>query len=130
MEAVTLWLNSVPASGVEWLLALAFIVLDVIIGTCHAWATNTISSTKARQGIMHKMGYLGAMLLCTLIDIAQGYLNLGFSAPTLAVCSIMICLTEIFSICEHIEAMNPDINLRFLEQNKDKEEKEDTDARD
>lgn len=122
MEAVTLWLNSVPVSNVEWIITICFICLDVLLGTVHAWLTNSISSSKARNGVMHKMGYLGAMLLCSLIDAAQSYLDLGFAAPTLAICTVMICLTEIFSICEHITEMNPDINLGFLEKSKKSEE--------
>lgn len=111
------WLNSIPMQGAEWIITLCFIALDVLVGTCRAWANKTISSTKARQGVMHKMGFLGALLLCTLIDTAQGFLDLGFVAPTLTICCIMICLTEIFSICEHIQKMNPEIDLHFLEIN-------------
>lgn len=117
MENILNFLNSMPMQGTEWIITTCFIVLDVLVGTCHAWATKTISSVKARQGVMHKMGFLGAMLLCTLIDVAQAFLDLGFVAPTLTLCCIMICLTEVFSICEHIQEMNPEINLHFLESN-------------
>lgn len=103
--------------GIEWLIALCFIALDVLIGTCKAWAKGEISSKVARQGVMHKMGFIGALALCTLIDFSQRYLDLGFSVPTLAACVIMVSLCECYSIMEHIQDMNPDINLRFLKGN-------------
>lgn len=116
MEAVTQWLNSLPVSGTEWIFVILFVVLDVGLGTFKAWSTGTISSSIARQGVMHKMGYFGAMALCTLIDFAQEFLNLGFQTPTLTICAVMICLTEAFSVCEHIQEMNPDIDFSFLKR--------------
>lgn len=115
IDTVTQWLTEIPIDAALWCVVMAFIILDVLVGTVKAFITHTVSSEKARKGVLHKMGFIGAMLLCTCIDIAQGVADLGFTVPTLTVCAVMIILCEIFSLCEQIHEMNPDINLSFLE---------------
>lgn len=105
-------------TGFQWGITLCFIGLDVALGTVKAFLTGTVSSQKARQGVMHKLGFVGAMTLCALIDVAQTQLDLGFRAPVFLTCCVMICLCEIFSICEHLNDMNPQINLNFLQDAK------------
>lgn len=108
------WITSIPTDEALWIVVLVFIGLDVLMGTVKAALNHEISSTKARQGVMHKIGFIGAMLLCNLIDIAQSVADFGYSVPVTAMCAVMIVLCEIMSICEHIQDMNPDINLSFL----------------
>lgn len=119
IETISSWLQSVPVDSALWILVLVFIVLDVVAGTVKAIITKTVSSEKARKGVMHKMGYIFAMLMCTFIDIAQSIADLGYTVPLLEVCAVMICITEIFSLCEHIKELNPDIKLDFLHTKED-----------
>lgn len=114
------WLQSVPVDSALWILVLVFIVLDVIAGTVKAILTKTVSSEKARKGVMHKMGYILAMLMCTSIDIAQSIVDLGYTVPLLELCAAMICIAEVFSLCEHIKDLNPDIKLNFLNSGDEK----------
>lgn len=118
VEAMTAWLTGMQTDTALWVLVLAFIALDVVLGTCTAWSKGEISSKKARQGVMHKTGFIGAMLLCNLIDVAQGIADFGYHVPVTVLCAMMIVTCEVMSICEHIQEINPDINLKFLESAK------------
>lgn len=118
IETITGWLASMQTDTALWILVLLFISLDVILGTVKAWSKGEISSKKARQGVMHKMGFIGAMLLCNLVDIAQGIADFGYQVPVTLLCAIMIVTCEVMSICEHVQEMNPGIDLRFLESAK------------
>lgn len=119
IETITELLKTIPSDCTFWIITCVFIALDVIVGTTKAIITKTVSSEKARQGVMHKTGFIFVMLLCSCIDIAQQIIDLGFQIPLLGAATFMICATEIFSIAEHIKELNPDINLSFL-QHKEK----------
>lgn len=118
-------LTSMPIDYALWIIVIAFIALDVIFGFIHAWLTGTVSSSVMREGIMHKIGLVGAMLLCNIIDISQNVADFGFTIPVTMLCATMIVLCEITSICEHIQQLNPDINLRFLNSAKNKSNNDD-----
>lgn len=113
-----------PTDEALWVLVLMFITLDVMLGTIRAVINHELSSTIARQGTMHKMGFIGAMLLCNIIDIAQGigHVNemLGYAVPVTALCTTMIISCESISIAESIQAMNPNIDLKFLDKSNKK----------
>lgn len=111
-------LTSLPIDSALWIIVVAFITLDVIFGFVNAWLTGTVSSSVMREGIMHKIGLVGAMLLCNVIDISQNVADFGFTIPVTMLCTTMIVLCEITSICEHIQRLNPDINLHFLDSAK------------
>ena len=117
IDLVAHWLQTIPHDMALWFVVLVFIALDVIVGTIKAWLSGTISSEKARKGVMHKTGFIVVMTLCTLIDIAQHVADIGFTVPVLGVCSIMIIGCEVFSLCEHVQELNPDIDLKFLHTN-------------
>lgn len=113
------WLAGLPTDSALWLIVVVFIALDVLLGTVKAFITQSLSSAIARAGIMHKCGFLGAMLLCNLIDIAQAVADFGFSVPVTGLCAVMIVCCEVMSICEHIQELNPDIDLKFLKSKED-----------
>lgn len=125
IDILSHWLASLPTDEALWILVLVFIFLDVVLGTFRAALNHNLSSTIARQGIMHKIGFIGAMFLCNLIDVAQGVGNigemLGYTVPVTALCAAMIITCEVISICESIQAMNPNIDLKFLKGDKGKD---------
>lgn len=114
IDVIANWMQSIPNDCALWIIVMIFIALDVLVGTVKAVITKTVSSEKARKGVLHKMGFITAMLICTSIDIAQQIADMGYSVPVLGLCSTMIIACEIFSLCEHAQEMNPDINLSFL----------------
>lgn len=116
IDAISAWLGSMPYDVALWVITLAFIGLDVIAGTVKAIVLKKVSSEKARKGVLHKSGFILAMLLTTCIDVAQHVIDLGFSVPVFAVCAGMIILCEVYSISEHIQECNPEINLSWLKK--------------
>ncbi len=122
IDVIAGWLLAIPQDSALWLIVVVFILLDVFMGTVKAFLESSLSSKVARQGIMHKMGFLGAMLLCNFIDIAQRVGDFGFTVPVSGLCAVMIVACEVMSICEHIRDLNPDIDLNFLEDKAEKKE--------
>lgn len=114
IEKMSEWVSALPLDTALWIVVLIFIAFDVILGTANAWSKKELSSSVARKGVMHKMGFIAAMLLCNIIDIAQSVADFGYSVPTTILCAVMIVACEVMSICEHIRDMNPDIKLDFL----------------
>lgn len=113
-------------------IAFAFIVLDFVTGLIKAFATNSFTSTKMREGLFHKVALLLCMILGFLVDHAQGYVDLGISVPVAAAVCVYICLMEITSIIENICKINPEFvpeklanlfgGLKSENRTKDKEE--------
>lgn len=104
-------LNSLP------FITLIFMLFDILSGFIGAVKNNNVKSEKMRQGLWHKSGFIMAMALGALLDFgvhtfnAQGF-DLGISIPdgTLlgAICTYII-ITEIASIIENLQILNPDI---------------------
>ena len=90
-------------------IAFAFIVLDFLTGLIKAFATNSFTSTKMREGLFHKVGLILCMILGGLVDFAQEYLDLGVSVPVAVAICVYICLMEITSIIENVCKINPQI---------------------
>lgn len=90
-------------------IAFAFIALDFFTGLIKAFATNSFTSTKMREGLFHKVGLILCMILGGLVDFAQGHLDLGVSVPVAAAICVYICLMEITSIIENVCKINPQL---------------------
>lgn len=120
LDIISSWVQSLPVNSACWLLVVLFVVLDFALGTIKSYLNKSLDSRIMREGIMHKIGFFGALILCNLIDIAQSVAAfdsiLGFSVPVSIVCSAMIIICEIMSVYENIKAMNPDVKLDFLEK--------------
>ena len=92
-----------------YVIAFAFIVLDFITGLTKAFATNSFTSTKMREGLFHKVGLILCMILGWLVNFAQRYLDLGVTVPVAVAICVYICLMEITSIIENVCKINPEI---------------------
>lgn len=104
------------AVKVALLAVLLLILLDVVLGVVSACLSGTFSSKKMREGISHKTGELGFLLVGLIVDgTIVGGIELGFEAPVmLAVCSYVIIM-EIGSILEILVDMNPTLDTtRFF----------------
>ena len=87
-----------------------FMVLDVVTGFSQACKTKTVSSTVMRDGLYHKLGFIGVIILGVLCEYAEYYVNLGFSLPlVIPICSF-ICWTEIVSIRENLKILAPELS--------------------
>lgn len=109
-------------------------VLDILTGVIHAWATGHLKSYKMREGLNHKAGELCVLLIGELFTY-------GMQLPAVfihAVSSYVIFM-ELISIIENLDKMGvpmPKFVTSALRNAKDKidnpsksEGKEDTDAK-
>lgn len=87
----------------------AFILLDFITGLIKAFKKKEYTSSLMREGLYHKVGSILVIVFASLVDYAQGYIDIGVTIPlTITVCSY-ICLMEIGSIIENVCLINPAI---------------------
>lgn len=91
-----------------WLTA-AFIVLDVVSGIAKGAKLGQLSSSKMREGIWHKAGYVLIMALAVLIEVGSKHIDLGFTVPLVIPACVYIILSEVMSIFENATVLNPQI---------------------
>ena len=96
--------------------ALGFIALDLLTGFAQAVANKMMNSTKMRDGLWHKCGFVLVMLLAALIEWAMRYIDLGFTLPLFVPVCVFIMLTEIVSIFENICKLSPELASSKLAQ--------------
>lgn len=91
------------------IIALIFNAIDLLTGVITAVKNKDIQSSKLRDGLFKKVGFILCYVLAYLIDY-EGYL-VGFqiSVPILPAVILYACTTEVVSIIENIHCLNPDI---------------------
>lgn len=89
--------------------ALAFNLLDLLTGIVSAIKDKEIKSSRLRDGLFKKVGFILCYAVAWSID-TYGYL-VGFdpSVPILPVVVLYACTTELVSILENISKLNPDL---------------------
>lgn len=103
------------------LIAVIMMALDMIFGFAGAWKNNEIQSNKMREGLWHKAGFCGLIILALAYEYAAAWLNLeaialnlGVAVPQIpavtAVCAFIV-LTEIISILENLTELNTKIGM-------------------
>lgn len=91
------------------IITLVMIVLDLISGFIGAIKEKNVQSEKLRQGLWHKAGFIGLIVLAYIVQYASIRLDLGFEVPTVLAVCIYIIITEAISIFENLCVLNPDI---------------------
>lgn len=96
------------------LFALAFNVIDLLTGITYAAKKKKLTSSKLRDGLFKKVGFVACYFLGFLID-AYGYL-IGFNIGVKVLNGILLysVLTEIVSIAENICKINPKLKTNKL----------------
>lgn len=100
-------------------IAAVMMLLDIISGLAGAAKEGEVQSGKMREGLWHKAGYFGLILLAAAYEVATVWINfevaelgIGMTAPEIpavtAVCAFVV-LTEVVSIVENLCVLNPDI---------------------
>lgn len=92
------------------LVALVFNGLDLVTGIIGAIRNGEqIKSSKLRDGLFKKVGFIFSYTLGVAIKYAESYLALPFGVDLVpAICTYAV-ITEIISIIENISKINPDI---------------------
>lgn len=91
------------------IVALVFNALDLVTGIITAVKNKDIQSSKLRDGLFKKVGFVLCYFVAWLID-TQGEL-IGFQLGTniLPIIILYVCTTELVSVLENISKINPDI---------------------
>lgn len=98
-----------------WITA-AFVILDVVSGVMKAAKNGELSSSKMREGLWHKSGYVLIVCMAILIEMGSQHVDLGFDMPLIIPACIYIIGSEIMSIFENAKAINPDLDNGKLAQ--------------
>lgn len=99
--------------NVDWhvfVIVIAFIVMDVVTGIAQAAKNKALDSSKMRDGLFHKIGFMFAVVLACLCEYAMAWLDLGFDIPMIGGVCTFICLTELVSILENIALLAPELS--------------------
>lgn len=108
------FLHQVDLAGYYYAIPSILIVLDIVTGLIKGWGN--YSSVKMREGLKHKASFMLVLMLCTVIDVSQSLLDLGFSIPTLTAACVYVSLTEILSCFENLCEMNSSLQDSKLAQ--------------
>lgn len=89
-------------------LACVMMLADVLVGFVGAAIDNSISSTKMRKGLLHKVLMLVLVFACLAIELAAKHaFQLPYDVPTCEVVCGYIVVMELASIIENIGSKYP-----------------------
>lgn len=91
------------------IVAAIMMVLDVVFGFAEAVRQKDIQSEKLRNGLWHKAGFVGLIVLAYVIEYTAQYADLGFDVPTVLAVCIYVIVTEIVSVFENLCVLNPEL---------------------
>lgn len=91
----------------------ALIVLDYVSGIAAAASRGELQSSKMREGLWHKLGEVGAILLAYIVAQEGHYIGLPYQVDLLIPAVIIwISVMEVTSIIENLALLNPDIGAK------------------
>ena len=107
------------------------IAMDYISGIAAAASRGDLQSSKMREGLWHKLGEVGAILLAYLVAEEGHYIGLPYQIDLLIPAVIIwLSVMEITSILENLTLLNPDLAssgfLRIFRRTDDTDDTDDT----
>ena len=90
-------------------IAILFNFLDMVSGLISAIKNKTVESSKLRDGLFKKVGFVLCYILGFLVDTQGPTIGLNLGADILPVIILFAVMTEITSIIENICNINPEI---------------------
>lgn len=91
------------------IIALIFNGLDLITGIISAIKNKGIKSSKLRDGLFKKVGFLLCYFVAWLVDTYGDYIGFNFGVDILPIIILYVCTTELVSIIENICKINSDL---------------------
>ena len=91
------------------IIALVFNALDLISGIISAVKNKDIQSSKLRDGLFKKVGFMLCYFVAWLVDTQGCRIGFQFGVSILPIIILYACTTELVSILENISKINPDI---------------------
>lgn len=91
------------------IIALVFNAMDIISGLISAIKNKDVSSSKLRDGLFKKVGFIMCYFMGWLVDTQGMKIGFHFSVEILPIIILYVCTTELVSIIENICKINTDI---------------------
>lgn len=91
------------------IIALIFNGVDLITGIISAIKNKEIKSSKLRDGLFKKVGFLLCYFVAWLVDTYGKYVGFQLGVSILPIIILYVCTTELVSIIENICKINPDL---------------------
>lgn len=91
------------------LVALALMGLDIVLGIAGAVKEKDVQSSKMREGLWHKCGSIGLIVLAFALEYAVNRVDLGVVFPGVVIVCAYICLMEVGSCLENLVVLNPQL---------------------
>lgn len=91
------------------LVALAFNGLDLMTGLIGAIREKNVTSSKMRDGLFKKIGFMLCYVLSYLVDTQSQVVGLSLGVKVLPIIVLYVVTTEIVSIIENISKINSDL---------------------
>ena len=90
-------------------IALVLMGLDILLGLAGAVKDKNVRSSRMREGLWHKAGSIGLIVLAYILEVAVDHVDLGLVFPgVLAVCGYIIVM-EVGSCLENLVILNPEL---------------------
>ena len=91
------------------IIALVFNALDLITGIISAVKNKDIQSSKLRDGLFKKVGFILCYFVAWIVDNEGSLIGFQLGTQILPVIILYVCTTELVSILENICKINSDI---------------------
>ena len=91
------------------IVALIFNSLDIISGLIAGIKNKDIQSSKLRDGLFKKVGFILCYVMAWLVDTQGELIGFQISVKILPIIILYVCTTELVSILENICKINPDL---------------------
>lgn len=91
------------------IIALVFHAMDFLTGLVGAFRNKCLESSKMRDGLFKKIGYVMCYVLAYLIDVYGPLVGIELGVSILPIITAYAVLTECISIIENISTINPDL---------------------
>ena len=107
------------APDIHWpviIIACCFMLMDIITGLVQAIINRNVDSQIMKKGLLHKCGFLLAIIFGCLCEYAMAYVDLGFTLPIQNTVCIYIIVMEVMSILENLSKISPELaTSKFME---------------
>lgn len=91
------------------IVALIFNALDLVTGFVSAVKNKDIQSSKLRDGLFKKVGFIFCYFVAWLVDTQGNVIGFQLGVTILPIIILYVCTTELVSILENISKINSDI---------------------
>ena len=91
------------------IVALIFNALDLVTGLVSAVKSKDIQSSKLRDGLFKKVGFIFCYFVAWLVDTQGHVIGFQLGGTILPIIILYVCTTELVSILENISKINSDI---------------------